>query len=287
MFLLKLFIIFILISASVLLAYKTYFSKEVISNKNRIQSAVFSLIANFADTFGIGSLAVFSFIRGWFTDFMPEDKKFLGSINFHAVVICAVQGLLISHLQSFDEYFVLSSIFFICLGALFSGYLVLIIDTKLVQWISMISFSIILVLLFLQQMGLVTSFINTGITGYKLPFYYCLMFISGCSPAFGVGGYVFTESIVFLFGGKLVTAFVIMMLAGSLQTTFTSAPFVLKGKIYLRQVNFLVIFGVIGVFLAQLLLHYVSKNDYLMNWILFFIVFMNIIFLVHKIFYKK
>jgi uncharacterized membrane protein YfcA len=247
----------------------------------RIQTGVIGFMANFFDTFGIGSFATIVALRRMF-GLMPDDVRLIGSMNLQAVLPTILQSLIFLHFIDVDLVTLAVACSMITLGGFLSGFIAINISKGRVRKIMLVAFCLTGVILLLSQLGLlpITGSEN-GLTGYKLALFSLLMLFAGFLPAFGVGYYSLVQISIVLFGVNPLIAFPIMTTASAFQMPVTTVPFLIKKKFYKQSSLILMLTGAIGVALAAPLIAHV--NSYYLKWILVIIIGYNILILSKRI----
>ncbi len=276
----------LLVVIVLLLFFKVGFeTKELLTFNKTILTGICGFIANFFDTFGVGSFATL-IASSKFFKIMPEEIKLIGTLNLQAMITALVQSIIFLHYVNVSLFALIGSCIVISLGGFLSGYVATHINRKLVHLIMLILFIISGLILLLSQLGAfhIYGMANNDLTGTKLIFFLIFMFIAGFLPAFGVGYYSLIQIIVFLFNANPIIAFPIMATASAFQMPITSIPFLKTRNFYFKSTLLIMIFGTLGVLVAAPLI--TLSNDYYLKWVLFIIIVYNIFMLSKKYLYN-
>jgi uncharacterized membrane protein YfcA len=252
--------------------------KETLSGVAKFKTICCGFLANFFDTFGIGSFSTYFALRN-LLGLMPDNKLYNGSLVIHAVLPTLIQSLLFLHLVHIDLLTLLVSCIMISLGGILSGYLVKFVERKTVSTVMLITFLITLIIVILDQM----DWLNIGgeaiqVRGHKLLFLGAIMFAAGCLPAFGVGYYSLVLVAIFLLGLSPAVAYPIMTTASAVQMPMTAAPMVKNQQYYGLTTILLMIAGSVAVLIAAPIISLVDVRY--LKIILLVVLFYNIVVLI-------
>ena len=277
LFSLKIFAIILAVLVLVLFFIYRKNSVENMSLGVKLKTMCVGFIANFGDTFGIGSFASIVALRRFFK-LMPDEASFIGGLNIQAIITALAQALIFLHFVKVDLITLIVSCVMISLGGILSGFVAVKVSKAFIQRVMLIAFSVSGVILLLSQLGVFTmNGMGNSIAGYRLVVFAVFMFISGLLPAFGVGYYSLVQVFIFIIGASPIIAFPIMATASAFQMPATAVPFILNRKFYFKSALLLMIAGVVGVFVAAPLITHV--NSYYLKWVLFVVILYNVIML--------
>ena len=271
----KIIAIFLTIAVLILFFIYRDADTEQLGFVTNIKTIFTGFIANFGDTFGIGSFASMVALRRAFV-LMPNEVSLIGSLNLQAMVTALVQALIFLQFVKIDLLTLITSCTMITLGGMLSGIVAVNVSKQFICKIMLFAFIISGIILLLSQLGIFSINGTTdALTGYKLVLFAIFMFISGLLPAFGVGYYSLVQIFIFIIGASPIIAFPIMATASAFQMPATSIPFILKKKFYFKSTILLMVSGVLGVLLAAPLI--TNVNSYYLKWILFIVIMYNIV----------
>jgi uncharacterized membrane protein YfcA len=271
-FIIKIFAVIIV--SLILVLFFQYGTKIKEVKDKSLKIAVTSFIANFGDTFGIGSFASFVALRRYF-NFMSDENKFIGSLNIQAMVTSLVQALIFLNFINVDLTTLLVATIMISLGGICSGFISVNLSPKMIRKVMLFAFVISGILLLLSQLKLIKIIgVEDGIHGIELFLFAICMFISGILPSFGVGYYALVQIFIFIFHANPLIAFPIMTTASTFQMPATSIPFILKQKFYFKGSIICILAGIVGVLIATPLITH--ANSEILRWLLLAIICYNI-----------
>lgn len=252
-------------------------AKEHLTTKSWYKTSFTGFIANFFDTFGIGSFANIVALHRIFR-IMPDDVRLIGSMNIQAVLPTLAQALIFLHFIDVDLTTLIVSCVMISLGGFLSGFITVNIDKHLVRKIMFLAFIVTGIILLLSQLGVFhLNGTAHGLSGKRLILFSGFMFIAGFLPAFGVGYYSLVQIAIVMFSVNPIIAFPIMATACAFQMPITAIPFIIKKKFYSKSAIILMLCGVVGVIIAAPLIAHI--NSYYLKWILFIIIIYNVLIL--------
>lgn len=255
--------------------------KEILTKKDMVTTSAIGFVANFFDTFGIGSFASIVALKQIFR-LMPSDIKLTGTMNAQAVIPTMLQALLFLQLVKIDWITLIVAVVMISFGAILSGNLIHKIQLKTVHAVMLVGFIATAIIVLLNQLHLM----NVGgdltmLRGYKLAILGLVMFVAGLLPAFGIGFYSLVIVAVFLLGLSPIIAFPIMTTASSIQMPMTALSFIKSRKIYFKSAVLLMVFGSIAVIVAAQLVSII--DSYYLKWLLLIILVFNIYIILKKL----
>jgi len=232
------------------------------------------LIANIADTLGIGSFAIIVALNNRWK--FVNDKKIPGTLNGQAVLPAMLQSLLFLHVIELDITLLIGYVLSACLGGIVSGYLVARLDQQSIRIAMCFGFFGIGSLILANQLGLLPVggeevSLSPGKFVVGLP----ALFLAGMLPAIGVGLYVPIQVILFFLGLSPLVAFPIMTTAGVFAQSVALYPFIRNKEVPIQETLYLTFAGVVGVLLAVPFVTWVDPSH--LRWLLLFIVFYNVI----------
>jgi uncharacterized membrane protein YfcA len=271
-------IVAVILATLVILLFVQHGLKIKEDKDNQFKIGITSLLANFGDTFGVGSFASFVALKKYF-NIMPDETKFIGSLNIQAMITSLIQALIFLKFINVDLTTLLVSTFMIALGGISSGIIAVNLSPKIIRKFMLYAFLVSGILLLLAQLNIIKiNGVNNGIYGYELFLFAICMFLTGILPAFGVGYYVLVQIFIFIFHANPLIAFPIMTTASAFQMPTTSIPFILKQKFYFKSSIICIIFGILGVLIATPLI--TNANTNILRWLLIMIISYNVLKLI-------
>lgn len=247
----------------------------------KLKITIIGFVANFLDTFGIGSFAVIVALRSIFR-VMPEERLLIGTMNVQAVFPTLVQSLIFLHFVNVDHLLLFIAVAAISLGGILSGLIASQLKIQVVRKIMLLAFAVSGCTILLNQLHLLelkTTISN--LQGTHLVIFGICMFFAGLMPAFGVGYYSLVQIIIFMLGLNPILAFPIMTTACSFQMPLTALSFTFKQKFYPKETIYLALAGVVGALIAAPLISHVPS--FWLKWFLLIIIIYNIITIQSKI----
>jgi uncharacterized membrane protein YfcA len=253
---------------------------ELLSWGAKTKTFFTAIIANFGDTFGIGSFATIIALRRSFR-LMPDEKNFLGLLNIHAVFTSVLQSVIFLHFIDVSNNLMIISCILSLLGGAISGYITVKIKVKFIRMVMLYAFCGVAIILVLNQLHLLNAYNEfKEISGIRLVIFCTLFFFASFLPAFGIGFYSLVQVLIFLLGANPLIAFPIMTTTSAIQTTATSYVFIASKKYYFKSTLIMIIAGLIGVAIAAPLVAHI--NPYYLKWLLLVVVVYNIYTLIKK-----
>lgn len=247
--------------------------KRGLQKRQAKRCGIAGLVANIADTIGIGSFAVLvAFDRSW--SLLASDKL-PGTLNAHSILPALVQSLVFLHVVSFDfeTYAVLLA--GATLGGFTGGYLVANLDRRKVRPAMFCGYAVMAVLVLANQLNLLPIGGELlELQGLRLGLGFLALYLVGIFPALGVGGYAPTQIALFLLGMAPLVAFPIMTSAGLIQQAVATLTFASKKQVATREAFLLGAAGVVGTVIAIPLV--TAFSPYYLRWLLLGIIVYNL-----------
>lgn len=248
--------------------------KDVLTKAQKFKTFSMSFIANFFDTFGIGSFSSFFAMRN-FLKLMPDNKTYNGSLVVQAALPTAVQSILFLGLVQVDTLMLVVSCVSIAIGGIISGYLINRVSRQGILYVMLITFMISAALLILNKFNL----LNIGgeltyVRGDKLIILAVVMLLAGMLPAFGVGYYSIVLVIIFMLGISPIVAYPIMTTASAVQMPMTAIPMIKSHKFLSFSSLLMTIAGLLAVAIAAPVISKINSAE--LKWILLIVLIYNI-----------
>jgi uncharacterized membrane protein YfcA len=283
--LIKLTIIGLVIFSLAYFIYNFNFGSEVLATKQKLKTIVTSFIANFFDTFGIGSFSSIFAFRNLF-NLMPDSRRYNGTLVIQAILPTALQSLLFLQLVQVDLLTLVVSCVMLALGGMVGSYLVKLVSRQTIYMVMLITFMITAILLVFNQL----HWLNIGgdliqVRGAKLILLGLIMFSAGGLPAFGVGYYSLVLIAIFLLGLSPVVAYPIMTTASTIQMPTTALSMIKSRQFYSLSALLMGISGAVAVFFAVPIISKISGNS--LKWILLVVLIYNISILLKNMLISK
>ena len=242
----------------------------------KIKLMITGFLANIADTLGIGSFAVVVMCDRIWT--LIPRKELLGTLNTHSVFPAFVQSLFFLQFVSVDVKTLMILLAGSILGTIIASLWALNVSRHLISKAMLAAYGVMFILLCLNQMGLFSFGGHLlSLSGIKLTLGFFLMLGVGFFPAFGVGGYVPTQLVLFSLGMSPIVAFPIMCSAGFLQQSVAAMTFIKSKRVAIKEASIMSIFGLLGVALVAPFV--ANSSPLLLRWILLIIVAYNVLML--------
>ena len=247
--------------------------------KQAIILAFAGVISFIADTIGVGSFAVNIAIAKTFK--LVEDTELPGFVNGAQVIPGAIEAVFFLGVLHVDMLTLVVLVGGTTLGGFIGGIFTSKIRTATIRLIMIIAFIAMITLL----LGKLLHVLPIGgalmkLSGLKLGLGFVGMFIAGFLVCFGVGLFAVVQAILFLLGMSPLVAFPIMTTAGAIQQPVTTFAFVLKGKIPLRRILIVGVFGIVGVFIGFNIVTALSVEQ--LQWLLVVVISYNTISLIRS-----
>ena len=267
-------LILAIITFSLFMLNFTRGSKENLTRRAKRQTAFTGFIANFLDTFGIGSFASIFALRNLFK-LMPENVSFNGTMVLQAVLPTMLQSFLFLELVKIDELTLFVSCVMIAIGGIISGLFVKYVSRITIYNVMLITFILTTVVIILNQVHLLSiggELIE--VRGIKLVILGIVMFLAGCLPAFGVGYYSIVLVIIFLLGLSPAVAYPIMTTASAVQMPMTAIPMIKNRRYYPISTIIMTVLACVAVMIAAPIISKVNSSY--LKWVLLIVLFYNI-----------
>ncbi len=235
-----------------------------------------------ADTIGVGSFAVNIAIAKTFK--LVEDAGLPGFVNGAQVIPGAIEAIFFLGVLHVDPLTLIVLVSVATLGGFIGGIFASKIHTGTIRIIMIVAFMVVIFLLLGSLLGLMPVGGDLmALAGIKLMLGFVGMFVVGFLVCFGVGLFAIVQAILFLLGMSLLVAFPIMTTAGAIQQPVTAFAFVFKGKIPLRRILIVSMFGIIGVFIGFNIVKALSTTQ--LHWLLVLVISYNTVSLIRS--YRK
>ena len=270
----KICVTLLVCSTFIYFLFNLKYGKEQLTLKAKLQTMLSGFVANFFDTFGIGSFSSYFALRNLF-GLLPENKRYNGTLVVQATLPTMLQSVLFLQLVKIDSLTLVVSCIAIALGGVVSGYFVRYVTKNMIYNVMLVTFVITAIILLLSKMNM----LNVGgdltqIRGIKLIVLGGVMFLAGCLPAFGVGYYSIVLVVIFLLGLSPAVAYPIMTTASAVQMPMTAVPMIKNRQFYSLSAIILTITGCLAVLIAAPI---ISKIDgSMLKWILLVVLVYNI-----------
>lgn len=234
--------------------------KEELSVHKQIKTFVTGFIANFFDTFGVGSFSSIFTMRNLF-GLMPDYQRYSGSLVIQATIPTAVQSVLFLTAVDVDMMTLIVACGAIAIGGIISGYISKYINRNIIINIMLITFMLSLIVVIVNKLNI----INIGgdlvaVRGEKLIALAVIMFIAGWLPAFGVGYYSIVLVGIFMLGISPIVAYPIMTTASAIQMPMTAIAVIHNRKFYSSSAMLMTIAGAIAVSIAVMLIKFIDTS---------------------------
>lgn len=250
------------------------YGAEELSARERIRTMISSFLANFFDTFGIGSFSSYFALRNFF-GLMPDTKRYNGSLVMQATLPTALQSILFLGLVQIDSITLVTACVAIALGGIISGYFVKFVSKGAIFNVMLITFIITAIVLVMNKLNLLDIGGNLEqVRGMKLLVLAIVMFLAGCLPAFGVGYYSIVLVVIFLLGLSPAIAYPIMTTASAVQMPMTAIPMIKTRQFYSQSSLLMMIVGCVAVMIAAPIISNIDAS--VLKWILLVVLAYNI-----------
>lgn len=250
------------------------YGAEMLSAKERLRTIISSFLANFFDTFGVGSFSSYFALRSLF-GLMPDTKRYNGSLVIQATLPTALQSILFLALVKIDSITLITACIAIALGGIVSGYFVKFVSRGAIFNVMLITFVITAIVLIMNKLNLLDIGGNLEqVRGTKLAILAVVMFLSGCLPAFGVGYYSIVLVVIFLLGLSPAIAYPIMTTASAVQMPMTAIPMIKTRQFYSQSALIMALVGCVAVMIAAPIISNIDTS--VLKWILLVVLAYNI-----------
>lgn len=250
-----------------------HYGKDYLSSSQRIRTAISGFVANFFDTFGIGSFSSYFAMRNLFK-LMPDNKRYNGSLVIQATLPTALQSILFLALVQIDSITLVTSCVAIALGGILSGYFVKFVSRGTIFNVMLITFILTAVIIVMNKLNILDVGGNLAqVRGTKLIILAVVMFIAGCLPAFGVGYYSIVLVVIFLLGLSPSVAYPIMTTASAIQMPMTAFPMIKNLQFYSQSALILTVVGCIAVMIAAPIISKIDTS--MLKWVLLLVLAYN------------
>lgn len=273
-FIIKAFVGLLTIITLIFFLANFHHGKDQLTKRERKRAALSGFLANFFDTFGIGSFSSYFALRNLFK-IMPDNKRYNGTLVIQAILPTALQSILFLALVQIDAITLTTACVAIALGGIVSGYLVQYVSRGTILNVMLVTFILTAVVILLNKFGL----LHVGgdlsqVRGSKLVVLAVVMFLAGCLPAFGVGYYSIVLVAIFFLGLSPAAAYPIMTTASAVQMPMTAIPMIRSKQFYSQSALILTVMGCIAVMIAAPI---ISKIDgSMLKWVLLIVLGYNI-----------
>ena len=247
--------------------------REQLNFSQKLRTGAAGFIANFLDTFGLGSFATFFALRNSL-GLMPDTLRYTSSIVIQAMVVTLVQSLLFLQLVKIDITTLVVSCIMIAMGGVLSGYLVKFIRRDLIYKVMLVTFLVTAVIVILNLFNLLSiSGSLIQVRGLKLILLGVIMFVAGCLPAFGVGYYSIVLVAIFLLGLSPAVAYPIMTTASAVQMPMTGIAMIKNRRYYSLSVLLMALPGCVAVLISAPIISRVDSSY--LKWVLLVVLIYN------------
>ncbi|AXA34376.1 hypothetical protein CDH04_08200 [Francisella adeliensis] len=214
-----------------------------------IMLAFSGVIAFIGDTIGVGSFAINIAIAKTFK--LVKDADLPALANGAQVVPGAIEAVFFLGVLHVDALTLITLVLGATLGGFIGGIYASKIDAKKIRLIMISSFVVVIFLLLTNLLGLIPIGGSlVALAGTKLVLGFFGMFIAGFLVCFGVGLFAIVQAILFLLGMSPLVAFPIMTTAGAIQQPVTTFAFIFAGRIPLKKILIVGLFGIVGVMIG-------------------------------------
>jgi len=246
--------------------------KENFDKKYSRKVIVTGVVANFADTIGLGSFAVIvAFDKFWK---LLDDKKLPGTLNAQAIIPAMLESLFFVSTVQANPWTLFWLVLGTCIGGFSGGYIIARLNRQFIQLLMGTGFLAIAFLVLGNQLHwLPIGGDKLLLSGAYLVVGFIGMIVIGALPAVGIGVYAPTQAFLFLLGMSPIAAYPIMTTASALQQPLTAWAFLLKKEVAFKVAIYFATAGVIGVLLGVGIVTHI--NLYFLRWLLFAIVLYN------------
>ncbi|MBK2086467.1 sulfite exporter TauE/SafE family protein [Francisella adeliensis] len=245
-------IVILTLSCFSYMVYKvaTHQDKETtLSFWQAIMLAFSGVIAFIGDTIGVGSFAINIAIAKTFK--LVKDADLPALANGAQVVPGAIEAVFFLGVLHVDALTLITLVLGATLGGFIGGIYASKIDAKKIRLIMISSFVVVIFLLLTNLLGLIPIGGSlVALAGTKLVLGFFGMFIAGFLVCFGVGLFAIVQAILFLLGMSPLVAFPIMTTAGAIQQPVTTFAFIFAGRIPLKKILIVGLFGIVGVMIG-------------------------------------
>lgn len=256
-------IVILAVSCTAYMVYKiiTHQDKEThLSFAQTIMLAFSGVIAFVGDTIGVGSFAINIAIAKTFK--LVKDSELPSLVNGAQVIPGAIEAIFFLGVLHVDALTLGVLVIGATLGGFIGGIYASKINAAKIRIIMISAFLIVIFLLLGNLLGLMPVGGDlVSLVGTKLVFGFIGMFIAGFLVCFGVGLFAIVQAILFLLGMSPLVAFPIMTTAGAIQQPVTTFAFIFAGKIPLKKILVVALFGIIGVFIGLNIVTALSTNQ--------------------------
>ena len=240
------------------------------------------VVSFISDTIGVGSFAVNIAIARTFK--LVKDAEIPGFVNGVQVIPGAIEAMFFLGALHVDALTLIVLISGATLGGFIGGVFTSKINTATIRLIMIVAFIAMIFLL----VGKLLHVLPIGgvlmkLVGLKLILGFVGLFIAGFLVCFGVGLFAVIQAVLFLLGMSPLVAFPIMTAAGAIQQPVTTIAFIFGGKVPLRKVMIVSLFGVVGVFIGFQIVTMLSTEE--LQWLLVLVIAYNTISLIRS--YRK
>jgi len=245
--------------------------------KESLILACAGVVAFVADTVGVGSFAVNIAIAKSFK--LVKDAELPGFLNGAQVIPGAIEAVFFLGVLHVDALTLVVLISGATLGGFIGGIFASRINTAAIRLIMIVAFIAMIFLLLGKLLHLLPiggTLIALG--GLKLAFGFVGLFMAGFLVCFGVGLFAIIQAVLFLLGMSPLVAFPIMTAAGAIQQPVTTVAFIFGGKVPLRKVLIVSLFGIVGVFIGFQIVTMLSTEQ--LQWLLVLVIAYNVVSLI-------
>ena len=244
--------------------------------KDNILGFIIAFFTDFGDTLGIGSFVTTTTLFQ-VTHYLKDEKNLPGTLNIAHGIPSIVEALFFVTAVHVEPLTLISLVVAATLGAIVGSFLVVKMNTVIIQRFMAIALIITSLLMVADKMGwiniLATGNNADGLHGMPLIIGIIGNFILGGLMSAGVGLFAPCMVMVYLLGLKPIAAFPIMMLSCALLMPGTSFSFVKNNRFSTRGILGFVLGGVLGVVIAATLVK--SMSFTILSWLIVIVSFVT------------
>ena len=244
--------------------------------KDNILGFIIAFFTDFGDTLGIGSFVTTTTLFQ-VTHYLKDEKDLPGTLNIAHGIPSIVEALFFVTAVHVEPLTLISLVVAATLGAIVGSFLVVKMNTVIIQRFMAIALIITSLLMVADKMGwiniLATGNNADGLHGMPLIIGIIGNFILGGLMSAGVGLFAPCMVMVYLLGLKPIAAFPIMMLSCALLMPSTSFSFVKNNRFSTRGILGFVLGGVLGVVIAATLVK--SMSFTILSWLIVIVSFIT------------
>lgn len=261
-------------------AFQDRANSPILQRAYKIKLAVSGVIANIADTIGVGSFAVLVALdKHWQ---LVDDQELPGTLNAQSLLPAMAQALFFLQVVHVDITTLITLIIGASVGGFMGGFVVANMDKHRIRRLMLVGYVSIALMIVASKLGVLPvggdlmalhgTWLFAGMLG---------MFISGVLPAIGVGSYAPIQVILFLLGMSPLAAYPIMTASAAIQQSVAAYAFIRRRQVALKASCIIGLAGIFGVFVAAPLVTYINTDE--LRWLLLVVVLYNVFMLKRSI----